>query len=371
MGYVRFLLAAIVAAYHTGFYTILQTVGALAAVEAFFLISGFYMAAAYVRYYRDSPVAFWASRYSRLYPFYALALVLTYPVHRWFPYSNEMQLFSFFAAPDRSWLINFSMLGLDMYSVNEREHHLLLVPQAWSISAELIFYLLVPLMVRLRPTILAVLTILAFAGKAALLTYVGWRWAYYPFFGQIGFFLLGVWLYFMRDWLTWPKFVAYTLAALYTIYVLAADFADVDLHAGALNTVALTVATAIITPTLFKHMNGRISTLLGDLSYGVYLIHMLVIQIGIGLKWIDLSATDTRVVLFQVAWVIVVSSLTALGFEIFVQKGIDVWRRKRFYSAPKPVANRASPDGTSPSYAIDRLSIALAAEPTGPANKHQ
>lgn len=354
MGYVRFLLAAIVAAYHTGFYTVLQTVGALAAVEAFFLISGFYMAAAYVRYYGDSPFAFWLSRYSRLYPFYALALVLTYPVHRWFPYSNELQLFSFFAAPDRSWLINFSMLGLDMYSVNEREHHLLLVPQAWSISAELIFYMLVPLMVRLRPAILAVLVVLAFAGKAALLTYAGWRWAYYPFFGQIGYFLLGVWLFFVRDyWLTWPKLVAYVLAALYTIYVLAADFADVDLHASALSNVALTLATAIITPTLFKHMNGRISTLLGDLSYGVYLIHMLVIQIGIGLKWIDLSATDTTIVLFQVAWVIVVSSLTALGFEIFVQKGIDVWRRKRFYSAPKPCLKH-DPDNCEAVFRKDR-----------------
>ena len=77
MGYIRFLLAALVVASHCHAST--WTIGSIGAVDAFFLISGFYMALTYSKNYdgANRAVSFFASRYLRLYPMYLTLVLLT------------------------------------------------------------------------------------------------------------------------------------------------------------------------------------------------------------------------------------------------------------------------------------------------------
>lgn len=228
MGTVRFLLAAIVVGFHCQFGVIHQTIGGLAAVEVFYIISGFYMAAAYERHYPGRPAAFFASRFARLYPFYLAVLVATFALHLWNP-ANESGIFNSLRTEERPYVINLSLLGLDLYSAMHSTTYLL-VPQAWSISAEIVFYALLPALLLLNRKWLAGLVVAAFAIKMTILHVYEWKWAYFPFYSQIGYFGTGVVLFSLRDRLTWSTRAGYWLAALYCLYLLADVYADVDYH---------------------------------------------------------------------------------------------------------------------------------------------
>jgi peptidoglycan/LPS O-acetylase OafA/YrhL len=80
VGYIRLLLALVVVCAHLpapSYYgaaldATLFSVGPIAAVNLFFIISGFYMAMVYNRY--PNALAFWTSRALRLYPVYWLTI---------------------------------------------------------------------------------------------------------------------------------------------------------------------------------------------------------------------------------------------------------------------------------------------------------
>ncbi|WP_456618750.1 acyltransferase family protein [Bradyrhizobium sp. P5_C12] len=348
MGSVRFLLAAIVVGFHCQFGVLHQTIGGLAAVEVFYIISGFYMAAAYERHYPGRPAAFIASRFARLYPFYFTVLMATFALHWWNP-ANESGIFNSFRTDTPPYLINLSLLGLDLYSVMHSTTYLL-VPQAWSISAELVFYALLPALLLLNGKRLAGLVVAAFAIKMIILHFCEWQWAYFPFFSQIGYFGTGVLLFSLRDRLTWSTRAGYWLAGLYSLYLLGDHYADVDFHGGIVQGVPLVLVTCIVIPTLFKRINGPLSTALGDASYGVYLSHFLFIQIAINLRLFDpITLTDPHSlshwrILLQTAGILLSSTAVALAFEFTAQQWIDRGRRSIFYS------REGKPDPSRPLY---------------------
>ncbi|WP_161500075.1 acyltransferase [Bradyrhizobium sp. AC87j1] len=340
MGTVRFLLAAIVVGFHCQFGVIHQTIGGLAAVEVFYIISGFYMAAAYKRHYPGRPAAFFASRFARLYPFYLAVLAATFALHLWNP-ANESGIFNSLRTDERPYVINLSLLGLDLYSAMHSTTYLL-VPQAWSISAEIVFYALLPALLLLNRKWLAGLVVAAFAIKMTILHVYEWKWAYFPFYSQIGYFGTGVVLFSLRDRLTWSTRTGYWLAVLYCLYLLGDVYADVDYHGGIVQGVPLVVATCIVIPTLFSRINGPLSTALGDASYGVYLSHFLFIQIAINLQFFDpITLTNPHIVshgriLFQTLGILLASTVIALAFEFTVQRWIDRARRSLFYNRKGP-----------------------------------
>jgi peptidoglycan/LPS O-acetylase OafA/YrhL len=344
MGYIRFLLAVIVASHHCNLD--FTTIGGLAAVEAFFLISGFYMAAAYEKHYQGKPLAFIASRLVRLYPFYifVVALTIAYRLVMQEHSNNEMGLFHFFGSDHPPIFANFSMIGLDLVEI---DNNAILVPSAWSISAELVFYALVPLMLLFRRW-LGALIVAAFVFKLLLWRELSWQWAYFPSFGQIGYFMIGVALFFARERLVWPARAVAPMAALYTLYVLSAGHSALEYEGGIASSMALMLATAAILPTLFARMNGRLSTFLGDVSYGLYLVHMLVIQVGIDFGIINRNSRLSLLIV-QIVGVVVVSTAIAASFEVMVQQPLDKWRRARFYrqrSEPSTSAKLVAADGS-------------------------
>jgi peptidoglycan/LPS O-acetylase OafA/YrhL len=336
MGWLRFLLAAIVVAYHCQFHRVYQTVGGLAAVEAFFFVSGFYMAAAYPRYKgRFSALLFWFSRYLRLLPFYLTVLSLTWLFWLSGLAENKTAIFNAFGATDAPWLANITLLGQDLIAINEHANLLLPVRQSWSISAELVFYLLTPLFLKCRNWQLVALACMSFAVKAYFAVCGDWRSAYFPFYSQIGYFIIGIILFRLRGGLTWSKSAAPPLLLLTSAYLCVSHFAAFELN-GVLPNFEMIVAIAITMPTAFAHSNQPTSNFLGDISYGVYLVHVLMIEVLISLGWFSYDASSRPAIIWMFILVLSLSALVAAIFEIVVQERIDCWRRKAFYGGGAP-----------------------------------
>ena len=350
MGYVRFVLAAIVVGFHCKFGVIQKTIGGLAAVEAFFIISGFYMAATYQRHYSGRPAAFFASRFARLYPLYIIVVMATFVLHWWNP-ANQTGIFNYFRINTQWYLVNLSLIGLDLSSTIHGSKYLL-IPPAWSISAELAFYALLPPLLLLNGKGLAAFVVAAFAFKITMFNGYGLKWAYFPFFSQIGYFGAGILLFWLRDHLTWSTRAGYWLLALYVLYLLGNDYAD-EQNGGIVQAVVLVLATCLVIPTLFERINGPLSTALGDASYGVYVLHYLFIQIAIDLQIFDPitmtnpSSVNRWRILLQTMGILLSSTVVALAFEFTVQRWIDRTRRSVFY------VREGGPESSRPQYRAD------------------
>ena len=338
MGWLRFLLASLVVAYHCQFYRLYQTIGGLAAVEAFFFVSGFYMAAAYPRYRgRFSALLFWLSRYLRLFPFYATILALTWLFWLGGLPTNTTAIFNAFGQADAPWLANITLLGQDLVSINERAHLMLPARQSWSISAELVFYALVPLFLKCRNWQLLALAFLSFAVKTYFMVSGDWRSAYFPFYSQAGYFILGIVLFRVRHELTWQRAAALPLLVLTSLYLCASQFAAFELDGFSANA-GMILAIGITMPTAFEHSDGPLSNFLGDISYGVYLVHVLIIEVLISLGWITYGGGSRTSIVWTFILALSFSTLFAAFFEIVVQEPVDAWRRKKFYGVAPPQA---------------------------------
>jgi peptidoglycan/LPS O-acetylase OafA/YrhL len=177
MGTLRLLLALAVAAHHSPFGIPLPFVDAETAVEAFFIISGFFIAMVLCenKAYR-SIRTFYASRYLRLYPIYIVCALGTLALNKINPFSfrdfncSYFDCLAFFRPADKAFILfsNLTMFFQDWFlflQINLQNGSLefvklfregtdppvysyLWIVQAWSLGIELIFYALAPFVVR-------------------------------------------------------------------------------------------------------------------------------------------------------------------------------------------------------------------------------
>src|SRR6185312_437093 len=102
---------------------------------------------------------------------------------------------------------------------------------------------------------LLALTAVMFAVKVALYFAFGWRYSYFPFFAQLCYFTLGMWLYFHRENLTWSRQTAVVMVLVATAIILLLGQASFEF--GKFGRHVVFIATlAIITPTAFQHIRG-------------------------------------------------------------------------------------------------------------------
>ncbi len=332
MGLLRLLLALSVVLGHASNHTIygFELINGAFAVEAFFMLSGFYMALVLDHTYRGAD-AYWVfiqNRVMRLYPMYWLILILMIPlvlIGSWYvelPQPRPDVIVNYtFLIPE---LLDFpsvllllvsqlTFFGQDlvyfmivessgMFGIWDAALHpnwvatglplfrYLFVPQAWSLSMEMLFYLLAPMLVRRSTVTIAVLTALSIGLRlwmgysTDLLAHSSWMYKFVPI--EFWTFTLGILMYRAyqvfeaRDYpLNWS---IGALAALLGVGLLA-------VYIPFMNGRPLFVVIAVLVPLAFPIFNQqrelgptlrraiRIDRFVGDLSYPVYISHIFVL----------------------------------------------------------------------------------------------
>jgi peptidoglycan/LPS O-acetylase OafA/YrhL len=324
-------------------------VGGDTAVQAFYIISGFYMALILTRKYPNSST-FFRNRFLRLFPMYWLVLASTcawslillvagreggypglgalvragrsMPPVGWFYllFSNvfilgqDLSLYLHLSGDQLALTADFQRTTMPLYLFQ-------LVPRAWSISMELIFYMLAPLLVRCRVVWLIALVAASVGVRvwlfAAGLDHDPWLYRFLP--AEFGLFVLGVLVYrvSVRQWPAVPSSTArWQVAGLLLFAVLFGS-----LPHPVIKRVVFCLFTAASVPALFAlTKDSPFDRYIGELSYPIYLSHLLLIEVVARFR---LGAIGNR-------WAAILTTLacSAVLYEL-VQKRVDRARNAR------------------------------------------
>ncbi len=317
MGVLRVLLALFVVIDHSRALSTFHLPGGVFAVKVFFIISGFYMTLILNKKYigKGSYGLFISNRFLRLYPIYWVVVGLTIFASFTFflIFNNWMRLMPYVAYNEFMsiktiiFLIftNFFLffqdivmfLGINLDSgsmfftnnfnmTNPELHNFLLIPQAWTIGLELIFYLVAPFLVRKRLRIIIFLISVSFILRGYIYFVLGlhhdpWTYRFFPtelalfFFGTISYHL---YLYIQNN----PIKMIYHKVIIFlyfTILIFYKYLPNLELSVD-INSVLFYTLTALIIPSLFiLTKSSKIDSRIGDLSYPIYIVHMLIIYI--------------------------------------------------------------------------------------------
>jgi peptidoglycan/LPS O-acetylase OafA/YrhL len=359
MGLIRLFLALAVVQEHVGLKgASFQLLNGRLAVESFYIISGFYMALVLDRKYSTSTLVFLFNRVVRLYPAYlaltllalltslsgaeilglrnhfAQALLLVWP-HlgfwgRLYAVGSNLlmegkDLLLFLTVDPNSGLYH---LGLDKDFVPANSFQLL--PQAWSLGLEFNFYLLSAWLVRLRtPWILGIIGI-TYVAKV-LMSFHGiyvspWDYRFFP--AELGIFLVGSLAYRVYQGLNGPKDPWRRVAQCAALGWLACVVCHQSLPdwLGEVWAVLLTLTLlGLALPWIFeqsKYLSW--DRLVGELSYGVYLGHLILIDLlslafeRMGIPPGGLYQASVAAASIALAWLI----------KRHIERPADAWRRR-------------------------------------------
>jgi peptidoglycan/LPS O-acetylase OafA/YrhL len=276
MGVMRLALALAVLVSHAGLRARGLNPG-VSAVIGFYLISGYVMTGLMRRHYASAGrvAAFYADRLLRILPQYLLYAGVTLV---WFVVTGTRTTFLTRSPDALDLLNNLTVVPLNFFMFNGADQFTL-IPPAWSLGAELQFYLLMPLLV-LRPRLGAVLVAGSLGVHAAALVgrlHADW-FGYRLLAGVLWVFGAGMLLFVLqRARARWADALAIAapVLALVIYLVLRAR----GLHAVPYNQEVL-IGWGFGVPLLHwlsRRPSGRLDTLAGDLSYGVFLNHFLLI----------------------------------------------------------------------------------------------
>lgn len=341
MGIVRVLLAISVVLAHSTAILGTTLFGGRTAVECFFVISGFYMAMVWSGRYSKGGNwwTFMASRLARLLPVYLIILIasastsfLAVALGSTTGFTETFDALSIsgkivtiasnVTLIGQDWLTftavgsnGFPVVMADPLSAPNRGAGLLLVPQAWSISIELAFYVLAPFILRLSTKKLIVLGLGSLAIRAVL-AMVGldvdpWTYRFFP--AELIYFVLGAIAFrITRDSLRPPGWLGPMLLALLIIIgVLWSSLRD----ALPLIEPLFPFLFAFAVPYFFAWTKrNRQDRWIGELSYPLYLVHMLVAQVlsAVGLQVNGLTLSVTSLVAAAGILVVVAAPLEKL-----------------------------------------------------------
>lgn len=310
MGLVRFLLAAAVVINHTGpLYGLVMT-DAYMAIKVFFIISGFYMALILTEKYAGPGRVrlFYSNRFLRLFPLYWAVLLLSLGVSLVFKFGLHTALL---LGPWQTWLgkldpsvaallaaANVTIFGQDIlffshitadgalsFAANALYRptpawFFLLIPQAWTVSLELVFYALAPWLVRRSTGTIVALAGASFALRALVywadMPFDPWKQRFFP--AECGFFLLGILSYRLYAALR-PAVISrpaqWTVLGVYLAAILGYQF----LPGFSVKEYFLYAATVLAVPLLFRLTQKMAwDRAIGELSYPIYITHWTVIM---------------------------------------------------------------------------------------------
>jgi peptidoglycan/LPS O-acetylase OafA/YrhL len=350
MGSLRLFLALAVVGSHAEILGLSKILTGGEAVQLFFVISGFYMALILEKKYHSVPL-FYSNRFLRLYPTYVLVLFgaviwflieWAYTHHRpppfWIADANaQMPIWQWLALQ----LSNLSMIGLDLPALfhwkpgqgflflygdtettpdgAEWGGRLPWITQAWSVGSEIWFYLLAPFILRRSILVQSTVAIVSFAIMFLMQSPL----AYFFFPANLWLFLVGSLLYqiFRSRHFAPPVWSGYLALA----YVL---LAGCSIGAASNRTVHVIILSlmALCIPLLFNAFsNSRWDTTIANLSYPVYLVHILIISI--------LVATFR---IHSGLFAAIASVSAAILIVHFIENPIDQYRQRRASRSAAP-----------------------------------
>src|SRR5436190_873573 len=359
MGMMRLILAiAVVLSHGVNLFNI-HVVSSVIAVQAFYVISGFYMSLILDGKYKTKSYSlFISNRMLRLLPIYwivaACMIIVSVAWHFISDQGGDLFLngfvknssvpspvgwilifFSnvFLIFQDAFLFLSFSKEGYLQFASNFRNEayslaDFLLVPQAWTIGLEILFYLIVPFIINLRNNYLVLIA----AGSLTLrfifykigYDFDPWTFRFFPF--EILFFILGMLAFRGYKYISKERMAPYVgtilffLLLVYTIFYYAvplSDYTNKALYFGLL-TVAL--------PFIFhKFKLNKYDRFIGEFSYPVYLSHVFVILLC--------GVINSKYLHFQKQLLDIIIIVSTLLFSLilikFVSEPLENFRQRR------------------------------------------
>ena len=358
MGVLRFLLAISVVLAHSTDIFGFSLVNSVVAVQAFYIISGFYMTLILNEKYigkSNSYRLFITNRFLRLYPIYWVVLLLTtlgsltvyiitkgedaVVLESYVNYFSNLDLltFSFLVFTNIAVLfqdlVMFFNLNLETFSValssnntnNIPLYKFLIIPQAWTVGVELLFYLVAPFIVRRKLKVVFALIVLSLLIRFVLVSkgfdYDPWSYRFFP--NELVFFLLGVLGYhihkkkFFIENKKWLKKLE--LFIFIGLVFLTLAYNKIDLQY--LNLFYLVVFFVAV-PFIFNlTKKSKLDRLIGDLSYPIYISHLFILMI--------INALNINIFWGKGLTLVILTSIFSFILNKVISDRIEVFRQKR------------------------------------------
>lgn len=351
MGLLRSLLAIAVLLGHAGgLYGLRLDNGGSAilpngdtAVQTFYVASGFYMALILSGKYTFARV-FWLSRYMRLAPLYIVLSLATLTISYVLTGSLRGYDDVDFMTGALAILSNITLIGQDIWmffaydTTNQNLYFMpdilsggldaagpgtkpgwrfLMIEQGWSIGVEMWFYMLAPFLLTKPIKILVLFFALSWAVRLGLHEGLEWQadpWKYRFFPSELATFLLGSIAFRLYEK---GKLIAPTKSMQLTLFVVLVGICISYPHLPGGNTEKrwiFILLFALFLPTVFElTRNWKFDRAIGELSYPIYLVHLLF-----------LALLPTSV------WTGLYCLICSIGFSILwnkhVENHVDNWR---------------------------------------------
>jgi peptidoglycan/LPS O-acetylase OafA/YrhL len=362
MGILRLLLALSVVSVHAESILGCRFVGGQIAVQAFYIISGFYMALILNEKYINKPNTyslFITNRFLRLYPVYLTVLFLTvvlcvsaflFTKGATFPKIDYYKAVTFnpftFIYLILSNILLFGQdvvlfLGIhpdsgnlffttDFTTTHPELYHFMFVPQAWSLSIELAFYLIAPFIVRKSVRV----QLLFIVGTLMLRIYIfdilhlrsdPWTYRFFP--TELLFFILGSVAYRLKNRfanMTVSSVLAFSLLAyivVFTVLYFYLPKGELLYSPFSMKELLYFLSIFFIVPILFIYFkNSKFDNKIGELSYPVYISH----------KFILMTFTGLPLAFIKEGWFVAIATLVfSLLLNKYISEPVDKLRQSR------------------------------------------
>ncbi|WP_411384582.1 acyltransferase family protein [Pseudomonas sp. MPB03] len=271
MGAYRLLLAMLVAVSHMGV-TFLGLNPGVVAVVSFLIISGFVMTSLIEKTYNTPGQIglFYIDRLLRLYPQFLVYFVLSCVViHFLLPGTPQAAALTL---ENIATSLLILPLGFYMFGITVPE----ILPPAWSLGLEMGFYLLIPFLILYKTRGIAFalsVTVFMVASLGYLDTDI---YGYRLLPGVLFIFLCGSYLYRAQAKGLWIVSVTLLVAALMFLAIVAGIIPRRPFNA------EVTLGIALGLPAVFllsRRKRHRLDEFLGNISYGVFLNHFVVMYV--------------------------------------------------------------------------------------------
>jgi peptidoglycan/LPS O-acetylase OafA/YrhL len=271
MGVYRLLLAMLVAISHMGV-TFMGFNPGVVAVVSFLIISGFVMTSLIERTYNTPGQIgrFYLDRLLRLYPQFLLYLVMSCAViHFLLPGTPQAAALTL---ENIATSLPIVPLGFYMFGITVPE----ILPPAWSLGLEMCFYLLIPFLILYRTRGIAFMVSVAVFLIASLGYINPDIYGYRLLPGVLFIFLCGSYLYRAQSKGLWIVSVTLTLAVLMFVAIVTGIIPRRPVNAEVILGIVVGLP-AVFLLSKFKH--HRLDEFLGNISYGVFLNHFVVMYV--------------------------------------------------------------------------------------------